>query len=109
MPVVRPLAWRARTFMARPTHEVEARVSQRLEAIESNTSSRLDHAFEQVLAALRTHDAAAVRAMREQRKLHATLRQLIEENAGEIQELRTEVSRLRELLGADPKDRGPAE
>jgi hypothetical protein len=94
MPVIRPLAWRARTFLSRPAQDAEVRTNQRLESVEANMRDRLD----QILAVLSAHDAAAVRAAREPRKLHASLRQLIEEDAAEIEVLKTEVSRLRQLL-----------
>lgn len=108
-PVFRPVALRARTFFSHPMHEVEARLNAQFESVEARMTGHLHDVADQMLTAIRSHDAAAARAAREQRKLHVSLRELLEESTGEIQALKAEVSRISHLLEIQAVDQGSHE
>ncbi|MCU1527034.1 MAG: hypothetical protein JWP75_797 [Frondihabitans sp.] len=88
---LRGAAWRARTFLSEPVHELERRTVEAEAAASAATGERLD----EVLQLLRASQTERETSDRESRRLFVALRTLLEEQSAEITELRREIERLR--------------
>ena len=92
-PLIVPVAWRVRTFLSKPIHDVENRLTARMEGSEARLLSLLDGVTE----SLRAADRASIANASQQRKLYVSLRDLIEEQSREIARLESELGQ-REIL-----------
>jgi hypothetical protein len=87
LPLGRPVAWRTRTFLSQPHFDVESRMLTRLDVSDARNSARFDKLIER----LGTQDRNISTALRENRKLFGSLRDLLEDQAEEIELLRNDV------------------
>jgi hypothetical protein len=90
----RPVAWRTRTFLSQPDFDVETRILERLENIDMRNADRYGRLIER----LNAQDRSSSLASRESRKLFVSLRDLLEDQAEEIEQLRGELRALTEAV-----------
>jgi len=90
----RPVAWRTRTFLSQPDFDVETRILERLENVDMRNADR----FERIIERLNAQGRSSSLASRESRKLFVSLRDLLEDQAEEIEQLRDELRSLRDFV-----------
>lgn len=90
LPLLSPIAWRTRTFLSKPQHEIETRLVVTLNGAEARLAAQIAELRELV----RSSQSAAADTVREQRKLFVSIRNLVEVQSSEIARLEIQLAQL---------------